>query len=108
MVVRPSVLRLRRLAMPVIAAAYLGYFGFHAFHGSYGVFAMTQLRSDAETLTAELATLSAERDALDARAARLRDASLDRDMIDERARRSLNYLNPNDVVIMGAVQHALR
>ncbi len=99
MLVRTS-LRPRRLAMPILAAGYLAYFGFHAFHGSYGVFAMADLTAQAGELQAELATLTAERNALDRRAARLRPESLDRDMMEERARSELNLVNPNDVILL--------
>ena len=104
MIVRQSKLRLRRLVMPVIAAGYLAYFGFHAFHGSYGVIAMAKLTEEAVQLTAELEMLTEQKEALDRKAARLRPASLDPDMIDERARQALNFLNANDVVVVGAVQ----
>ena len=99
MLVSPVPARLRRLAMPIIAAAYLGYFGFHTFQGSYGVLAMARLTTEAQQLQAELADLNAQKNELERKAALLRPESLDPDMIDERARQSLNMLKANDFVI---------
>lgn len=91
---------LRRFVMPAIAAVYLGYFGFHAFHGSYGVWAKSRFEAEAEILQAELDQLTAEKSALERRAAMLRPQSLDTDMIDEQARRRLNVIRPTEVMVV--------
>jgi len=91
---------LRKLVLPVLAAAFLGYFGFHAFHGSYGIMAREQFDAQGAVLEAELAALREETAAYERRASLLRAQTLDPDMVDERARRSLNIIGPNDVVIV--------
>jgi cell division protein FtsB len=96
---------LRRLWLPLLAAGFLGYFSFHAFNGSLGIWAADQMESDAVRLKAELATLKAEREALERRTASLRPNSLDADVVDIESRLSLNMLRPDEVVIsFGAVQ----
>lgn len=92
----------RNLILPAFAAAFLGYFAFHAFHGSYGIMAKARFDSEAETLSAQLDSLTAERSELEQHMALLRPTSLGPDMIDERAREQLNMLGPNEVLILDA------
>ena len=99
---------LPRLILPAIAAAYLGYFGFWAFHGHYGIWAKARLEADAQQLDTELASLSAQRTALERRVMLLRPQSVDQDMLDELVRQALNLLQPNDVVIDTALQQRNR
>jgi cell division protein FtsB len=75
------------------------YFTFAAVQGSYGVFRRVQIE-------AEIADLSAERDALRQEAERmanltmrLSDAYLDLDLLDERARDVLGTIRADEIVI---------
>lgn len=96
---------LRRVWMPLLAAAFLGYFGFHAFSGYYGIWSHDQLERDAIRLTAELDGLKAEHTALERRVIALRPEKLDADMVDLEARLALNRLRPDELLInLGASQ----
>lgn len=75
------------------------YFTFAALQGSYGMFRRVQIDS-------EIASLSAERDALQTEVSRmanltrrLSDNYLDLDLLDERAREVLGTVRPDEIVI---------
>jgi cell division protein FtsB len=96
---------LRRLIMPVVAAAFLAYFGYHAFNGAFGIWAMDRLEADAAQLGTERDALVAQRKTLERQVAAVRPQSLDADMIDLQARHFLNYMRPDELFIdLGAVQ----
>jgi len=76
------------------------YFGYHAVNGSRGLIAWRQLGSELEATHQELASLRAERAALEHKVQRLRPDSLDPDLIDELARRRLSLVDPLDVIIL--------
>ncbi|SHF89484.1 Cell division protein FtsB [Kaistia soli DSM 19436] len=88
-----------KLLLPLGAIAVMAYFGYHSFNGDYGIWSRDRMRREAIGLEAELASLKAERLALQERAKLLRPESLDPDMIDERARRNLNVLKSDELVI---------
>ena len=89
-----------RLIVPVISAAFLAYFGFHAYHGEFGIYSKYQLEARALELTAELATIKAERLEMERRVQLLHDGTLEKDMLDEQARRALNLSQADEIVIM--------
>jgi cell division protein FtsB len=96
---------LRRLTMPVVAAAFLAYFGYHAFNGAFGIWAMDRLEADAARLTEQRDALTAQRSALERQVAELQPQSLDADMVDLQARHFLNVMRPDELRIdLGAVQ----
>jgi cell division protein FtsB len=76
------------------------YFGYHAVNGSRGLIAWQQLGRELEATQQELASLRAERAALEHKVERLRPDSLDPDLIDELARRRLSFARPEDVIIL--------
>jgi cell division protein FtsB len=76
------------------------YFGYHAVIGSRGLLAWRQLNQDIAATQQELATVRAERQALEDKVRRLRPGSLDPDLIDELARRQLSLAGPLDVIIL--------
>ncbi len=90
---------LGHFGMPLLTAAFLAYFAFHAFHGRYGIFSKAGLEAETARLGTELATVRAEREALEAQAARLRPQSLDLDLLDEMARQKLNVIHGDEVVL---------
>ena len=88
------------LIVPAVAAVFLSYFGFHAFHGEYGIYSKYRLEERVATLEARLATVAAERVAIEKRVQLLHDGTMEKDMLDEYARRSLNLALPDEIVIM--------
>lgn len=88
------------VALYMMAAAFIGYFGVNAYTGKYGLHAQAALDQEMIALTAELARLKQERNALEHRVSLLRADSLDPDMLDERARFQLEFAHPRDLVRM--------
>ena len=89
-----------RLIVPAIAVLFLSYFGFHAYHGEFGIYSKYQLEARALELTAELATIKAERLEMERRVQLLHDGTLEKDMLDEQARRALNLSHSDEITIM--------
>jgi len=89
-----------RLIVPAIAVLFLAYFGFHAYHGEFGIYSKYQLEARALELTAELATIKAERLEMERRVQLLHDGTLEKDMLDEQARRALNLSHADEITIM--------
>lgn len=89
-----------RLIMPALTALFLAYFGFHVVNGSFGLRANETFEAEKARLESTLIAERGEREALERRIALLRDGSIERDMLDEQVRRSLNYVGPNDLVIL--------
>jgi len=87
--------------MPVVGAAAVFYFAYHAVQGERGLLTMVHLGQQIDLADRELATVQAEREALERRVRLLRAESLDRDMLDERARATLGLIGPNEMVIEG-------
>ena len=77
----------------------MAYFGYHAVQGDRGLIAWWNLRFEIEQTNAELARVTAEKQALENRVALLRPQSLDRDMLEERARLMLGVVRADDLVI---------
>jgi cell division protein FtsB len=96
---------LKRLWLPVVAAAFLSYFGYHAFNGDFGIWAMDRMTIEAARLTVERDRLVARREALELRVASVRPESLDADVVDQLARQSLGLMRADEVVVrLGAAQ----
>lgn len=89
-----------RLIVPAIAVLFIAYFGFHAYHGEFGIYSKYRLESRAAELTAELATIRAERLHMEQRVQLLHDGTLEKDMLDEQARRALNLSHADEITIM--------
>ena len=94
--------RVRRMAGPAIAMLLFGYFVFHAVQGERGMAAIARLRGDVRTAETELAAARAERLRLEGDVNLLRAQSLDPDLLEERARAVLNYIHPDEVIILPA------
>lgn len=91
------------LCLHVIAALVIGYFAVHAFTGNHGINARKNLDQQIAELSAELATVKAERQKWQRRVTLLKADRLDPDLLDERARALLNYIDPRDIAIITAV-----
>jgi len=85
-------------ALSIGLGAAILYLGAHAVTGRQGLVAYVDLQAQERTLESRLETIQDERDALEARAARMRPESLDRDYLDERARVLLAAGDPDEIV----------
>ena len=83
----------------LITLVLIGYFAFAATQGNYGLFRLIQVQAQAELLEEDLATLRAEREALENKTTRLSEDSLDLDMLDERARAVLGLARGDEIII---------
>lgn len=91
---------LTALGLYVTAALLIGYFGVNAFSGNHGLKAKQDIDRQIAALSTELAGLKIERHKWERRIALLKSNRLDPDMLDERARALLDYVHPNDLVLM--------
>jgi len=91
---------LTALGLYVMAALLIGYFGVNAFSGNHGLKAKQDIDRQIAALSADLAELQVERRQWERRIALLKSDKLDPDMLDERARALLDYVHPNDLVLM--------
>ena len=87
------------LAVTLGSLCLLGYFGWHGFHGPRSFANQAAIEAEVGRLEAELAKVSAERAARDARVALLRPQSIDPDLLDEMARRALGYVEEGEIVL---------
>jgi cell division protein FtsB len=93
---------LRAIWMPLVTAAFLGYFGYHAFTGAFGIWSMDRLTQETGQLSTQLADLRAQREALEAKVARMRPESLDADLVDSSARTALNVMRADELILAPA------
>ena len=75
------------------------YFGYHAVQGDLGLLAYIKVNQQIESLEAEAAIVSAEREALERRVVLMSPDGVDPDLLDERVRYDLGYAHPDDLVI---------
>jgi cell division protein FtsB len=91
---------LTAIGLYIGAALLIGYFGVNAYTGAHGLKAKQDLSQQMDELSKELARLKLERASWEHRVSLLRADRLDPDMLDERARAMLDYVHPNDLVLM--------
>lgn len=91
---------LNALGLYVMAALLIGYFGVNAYNGNHGLKAKEDIDRQTATLSGELVRLRSERMLWERRINLLKDDNIDPDMLDERARALLDYVDPNDLVMM--------
>jgi cell division protein FtsB len=91
---------LTALALYTLAALFIGYFAVNAFTGNRGLRAAQDLEQQKAEMKGELARLKAERRRWEHRVSLLRSDRIDPDMLDERVRAMLDYVEPNDVVML--------
>ena len=93
-------LRARHIWLTVFGALVLAYFSYHMIQGNHGVLALLDLRAKIEAAAAIRTEARAERQRLELQVALLRPDNLDPDMLEERARVMLNYVHPDEIVIV--------
>ena len=93
-------LRARHIWLTVFGALVLAYFSYHMIQGNHGVIALFELRSNLAAAEAIQAKTGAEHRRLVQQVALLQPGNLDPDMLEERARVMLNYVHPDEIVII--------
>ncbi len=83
----------------VVVIALMGYLTFAALQGEHGLFRLFQIEAQEKRLQAELARLTAEREAIANKTHRLSSATLDLELLDEQARRVLGLGRPDEMLI---------
>lgn len=91
---------LTALALYTLAALFIGYFAVNAFTGNRGLRAAQDLEQQKAEMKGELARLKADRRRWEHRVSLLRSDSIDPDMLDERVRAMLDYVDPNEIVML--------
>jgi|SRR6185437_2943505 len=89
----------RVLIAPVLGIAATGYFIYHGIEGDRGVTAWVRINHELRVARDNLASVEADRAALDHRVAGMRE-HVDRDLLDEQVRRNLDMAQPNEIVII--------
>lgn len=92
--------RARFLVGPVLGLAVTGYFLYHLVEGDRGLVAWVRLNQEMRVAQANLDRVDAARAALAHRVADMRPDHVDPDLLNEEIRRTLNYVSPNEIVIM--------
>jgi cell division protein FtsB len=89
----------KAILLPGVIGALILYFSYHALAGDQGLARWTALQGEEEALRAEIVTLKAERDVLEASLVRLRDRTMDLDYVEEIARTKLSYTRPDELLV---------
>ena len=76
-----------------------GYFAFHAFQGDNSLAALKRLEAQELELADLAAQVAAERQALEARTAKLSNRTIDPDMLEEQVRLRLGFTHPDEVIV---------
>ena len=92
-------LRLRRYLLPLIGLLLVGYFLYHGVESPQGLRTWLANEEQLEQRHAHLERLQEKRKRLDQSVTLMRPSSIHPDLLDEHARRSLGYVNPDEVVI---------
>lgn len=91
---------LRKLRFPLIVFGLMYYFGSSLMTGENGYYARQKTLAELENKRAELADLTATREALDKKVALMAPGHLDRDLLDEQARLVLGLADKEELVII--------
>ena len=82
-----------------VMIALMGYLTFAALQGEHGLFRLFQTKAQEERLRTELATLQADREAIENKTRRLSIETLDLDLLDEQARKTLGLGRGDEILI---------
>lgn len=91
---------LATLALHLGAAGLIFYFAYNAYTGDHGLVAKRNFEQEMSRLEDDLATLKAQRKALEHKVSLLAARQLDPDMLDEEGRRQLNFVHPKEIVLL--------
>ena len=91
---------LNALALYALATMLIGYFGVNAYNGNRGLKAKEDIDRQMASLNADLTRLKLEHAQWARRVALLRADAIDTDLLDERARLLLDFVDPNDLILM--------
>jgi len=92
--------RARVLVGPVFGLALIGYFAYHLVEGDRGLLAWRRITQQLSLAQQNLATVDAQRAALDRRVSHMRSNHVDPDLLDTQVRRTLDVVRPDEIVIM--------
>ncbi len=93
--------RLAKAAViPLLTIMGVVYFAGHAVYGDYGLEAKMRLERETESARRELLLVREERQRLERNVALMRPESLDPDLLEERVRATLQFVGPNDVMVL--------
>jgi cell division protein FtsB len=87
------------LVVPAICMSATGYFGYYAFWGGRGILALSDTRAHLLVEQEQLASLRADRMALQHRIQLLEPGSVDPDMVEELARSEMLDSSPGQIAI---------
>ena len=92
--------RFRQAIFPILGSVLVAYFSYHMVQGNHGLIAYMNLQAKVEQAEARYAEVHAERTGLERQVALLRPDNLDPDMLEERARTMLDFVHPDEIVIL--------
>ena len=92
--------RARVLVAPVLGLALTGYFVYHVVEGDRGLRAWLRVTDELRRAKENLASVEADRAALDHRVSHLRRDHVDPDLLDTQVRKTLDVAAPDEIVIM--------
>ena len=92
--------RARKVAGPVLGSLVVAYFVYGTVQGDRGLFAYFSMSQELTRAQTALSELRRTRLGLEQRVASLRPESLDLDLLEERARIVLDFVNPDDFVLV--------
>jgi cell division protein FtsB len=85
---------------PVFGLALIGYFAYHLVEGDRGLRSWLRVTQELRGAKETLATVAAERAALEHRVSHLRSDHVDPDLLDLQVRRTLDVVSPDEIVII--------
>lgn len=92
--------RFRQAIAPILGSILVVYFSYHMVQGDHGLIAYMSLQAKVAQAESRYAQVHAERADLERSVALMRPDNLDPDMLEERARTVLDFVHPDDVVIL--------
>ena len=92
--------RARVLVGPLLGLALTSYFVYHTIEGDRGLLAWRDINQQLRVANDQLATVAAERDALEHKVDGLNPNHVDPDLLDQQIRQQLDLVSPDEVILM--------
>jgi len=92
--------RARVLVGPFLGLALTSYFVYHTIEGDRGLRAWRDINQQLHVASDQLATIAAERDALEHKVNGLNPNHVDPDLLDQQIRQQLDLVSPGEVILM--------